>query len=545
MTFTGRIRIYLILAALIPPLLIMSVIYFHSARQVEISEQQTISRHLDQYRHFMQSYRIELGGRIAGLAETEPIRKAAIMIKSNRASKINISSNPGAFDFLEILDSSHTVLASAGRPGLIGQRILKKISVDSGTVETTEYDMHGRHAAMAFLFPVAKNVILYAGLHIDSDLLGMIGGMVPGTVNLYYADADLPDGLGLENMEQDKLYEKDSQYYILLAGSESAGYYLLARPDISSGQPVLSSIILVTGIVALLAVLVAVLLGMYITGRAKREIDNLMTATARVARGDFTTPVMAYEEGEFSHLADSISTMMNNLRHLQHELAMTEKIAAWKTMGQKVAHEIKNPLTPIEISVDDLRRSYQDKLPGFDRTLDETTATIKNEIRRLIKLLDQFVSFARMSAPVIKENSLVNLIEDFAKLHHREIEQGHLVIRNDSRKKSFPFDPEAIKQVLINLIKNSRETSPDTIVEMTFSDTPDGLSIRIEDNGPGFDNKILDKKFEPYVSTKKDGSGLGLVICQRIVHDHSGKIEIYNRPEGGAGVHIELPGNHG
>ncbi len=250
---------------------------------------------------------------------------------------------------------------------------------------------------------------------------------------------------------------------------------------------------------------------------------------------------MAYEEGEFSQLADSFSDMMVRLREVQKRLATTEKIAAWQTVGRKIAHEVKNPLTPISISVDDLRRSYTEGLPNFDKTLVETTDTIKSELDRLIKLLDQFVGFARMKTPEITSVDSTMFIESIAALFKHEIEAKKLRIVNASGRNSFTFDPEAIKQVLINLVKNGFESDDFAAVAIGISDIGGQLEILVEDTGPGFPPDKLRNSFEPYVTTKKDGSGLGLVICHRIVHDHGGTMELYNRPEEGGGVRIHLP----
>jgi nitrogen fixation/metabolism regulation signal transduction histidine kinase len=250
---------------------------------------------------------------------------------------------------------------------------------------------------------------------------------------------------------------------------------------------------------------------------------------------------MAYEEGEFSQLADSISEMMVRLKALQRKLGTTEKIAAWQAMGRKIAHEVKNPLTPIAISIDDLRRSHAEQQPDFDRILLNTTATIKTEVTRLNEMLDQFVRFARMKPPVMGTVKLDQILDRVRTLYNSHLENGRLEIINDIRRRTLTVDPDQIQQLLINLIKNSLETGPDTSVKVKLTDRSEGIIIRIEDSGPGFSKDGLAANFQPYLSTKKNGSGLGLVICQRIVFDHGGNIEIYNRESGGAGILIELP----
>jgi two-component system nitrogen regulation sensor histidine kinase NtrY len=293
--------------------------------------------------------------------------------------------------------------------------------------------------------------------------------------------------------------------------------------------------------VALGSVAVAVLLGFYISARSKREMDNLVEAFGKVAAGDMNTTVMAYSEDEFAKLADSFSEMMQKLRDSQTKLATTEKIAAWQAMARKIAHEIKNPLTPIGISAEDLRRSYREKLPGFDQTLDQNTRMIKTEVDRLGKLLSEFVAFARMRAPEMRVAALEQMLGEIKTLYGEAIESGRLVIVNRSEKARVRVDADQIKQVMVNLVKNGLEAGDETTVEVTLEDTDSGIRVTVRDNGPGFSDEVLKREFEPYLSTKKDGSGLGLVICQRIVHDHGGTIAIHNRETGGAEVIIDLP----
>lgn len=549
MTFAGRIRTYLILIALIPPLLVMSVIYFRSASQLEYVDRRAASDNLSQYRRFIDIYKKEFRSKVEELAGSGSINRAVLLIKSGRSAEIDISAASGGFDFLEILNDRLIVLASSHRPGLLGSKIHNKTSLKqfdtSGFMETTEYDISGRHAAIAYLLATEDNILLYAGRYIDSDLTGMLSSIMSADVRLVFESTGLPEQADFNLMDREELYETDGKMYSLLMGGRDAGYYLTAEFRSGAEKPIVSSLLKVTGVVTLVSVLIALLMGWYITGKAKKEIDNLIVATSRVAKGDFSTPVMAYEEGEFSQLADSISQMMTDLKRLQRELATSEKIAAWKTIGQKVAHEIKNPLTPITISIDDLRRSYLENLPDFDKTLKETTATIRSEIDRLVQLLDRFVSFARMDAPMITKIRPQVLIEDITALYQREIDSGRLSVTNNSNRGIFKLDPGAIKQVLLNLIKNSFETSTDTVVRLEICDVNSGIEIKVEDDGPGFNPEILQNRFQPYVSTKEDGSGLGLVICQRIVHDHGGSIDLYNRSEGGAGVIIKLPYNDG
>ncbi|MBN2226117.1 MAG: HAMP domain-containing protein [candidate division Zixibacteria bacterium] len=542
MTFTGKIRLYLIAIALLPPVLIIMVFYFHSIKQGEQTTLKDATERMRQFQRFDNTYQEELHYRLQSLLDQPEIKNAILMIQSGRIRDVQISAEAHGIDFLEILDSGHTVLVSGHRPGLIGERMEGQ---PDRRLETIEYDRNGPHAAYAYVFEANNDYGIYTGVYLDEPYRSMLAEIMNTGISLIFSGDSLPTTLIPAVLQKGRLLEHNGALYTLLAGGEDAGYYLTAVFEENPDRPLFLSLVKLTAIVALITILIAIAIGMYITGRAKREIDNLVSATSRIADGDYTTPVMAYEEGEFSQLADSFSDMTARLKDTRNRLATTEKIAAWKAIGQKIAHELKNPLTPIEISADDLRRSYREKRDDFDAILNETTATIKKEVRRMTALIDEFAGFARMGAPKVSSVKITAIIDGITGLYAHEIEEGRLRIKNHARAKQLAVDSDLIQQTLINIIKNSLDSGPSTEATIAFNDDTENLHITIEDNGPGFAQEILDDPFVPYVTTRPGGSGLGLVISQRIVHDHNGTITLYNRKEGGAGVVINLPLHHG
>jgi two-component system nitrogen regulation sensor histidine kinase NtrY len=210
-------------------------------------------------------------------------------------------------------------------------------------------------------------------------------------------------------------------------------------------------------------------------------------------------------------------------------------------VGRKIAHEVKNPLTPISISADDIRRSYAEGLPDFEDTLTTNCNMIKSEIVRLSRLLDEFVGFARMQPPNKSVIAMSDILDDIRPLYATELQGGSLTIEDTSGRKGVMIDPEQIKQVLINLTKNALESQENAHVHVCVSDNDEFITIEVTDNGPGFPDEILNSGAQPLVSHKPGGSGLGLVICQRIAIDHGGTMEIANRSEGGARVIVKIP----
>jgi signal transduction histidine kinase len=564
-SFTGKIRLFLIGIAIIPPLLIMAVVYFHSAAQAEEIEKQNAFDEVRKYYHFRQAFVSELRSTMTAVMGTSSFKRDLLVIGSGRNRQTNLMTDTSWLDFMEILDSSKTVVASYHRPGLVGevmptpkssaheaQERTRGFSTnpygddnipDSGQVlETTEFDLNGKHAAFALLLPVERKLLVYGGCYLDANFLRAARGVVNGDLKLQFIDEDKRADFYHYEMEQGVPYAVDSGYDVVLSGGPSAGYYITASFAGGSEKPIFRSLITVTGIVAGLSTLLAIGLGFFISSRAKREIDNLITATTRVAAGDLNTTVMAYEDGEFSQLADAFSEMTSQLKTAQQKLAISERVAAWQVMGRKIAHEVKNPLTPIAICADDLRRSYQEKQSDFGTTLDNNTVMIKNEVHRLTRLLDHFVGFARMAPAVKHPTRLDDIVNDLRTLYGPDISSGRLVIEDSSERRVFPLDHEQVKQVLVNLIKNGFESTQESQATVKFREQNNGLEIIVQDSGTGFAEEALKRGFEPYLSSKKDGSGLGLVICQRIVADHGGTVEMSNRPEGGAVVSIWIPG---
>ncbi len=539
MTFTGRIRLLLIAAAILPPLAVTAVIYFKTMHQIESDELTRLRANLNQTSGEIAQIRHSCSDKTDAIASSEAM--ARTLAELRRSGNVRTAIDPSSFgmDFLEITDAHDNVLYSYNRPGLVGQKLdIRPGETKLGSRFLTEYDFRGPHPALAVTQTLTDKLFVYSGIFLEDERLKLLEALLQSKP-LLITDQDQVSLLS--SMEPFKLYENAEYYEALLIPSSDNEFVLSVRWDRNQSQQTLSSLLLTTMIVAFSSALIAILLGIWLTGRAKREVDNLVAATARVAAGDFGEPVMAYEEGEFSQLADAFTSMTMKLKGARRELVATEKIAAWQTVGRTIAHELKNPLSPIAISADDLRRSYQEKLPNFESILYETTSTIRSEVGRLTKLLDEFVGFARMRPPEIINANLNDLSDAVGNIYRKEIDASRLTITNRSNRKQVSLDPESITQLLINLIKNSLEADETGQVTLRFEDNDNFLVISVEDSGPGFSADQLESLFTPFKTTKAAGTGLGLVVSYRIARDHNGTLELYNLETGGAGVRVSIP----
>ncbi|MDF1545683.1 MAG: ATP-binding protein [bacterium] len=540
MTFTGRIRLFLILVAILPPLAVTAVIYFRTMHQTESDELSQLRSNLEVATAEMDRLKQNSRDAINAIADSESMIRALADIRQNRRVAAPVDPKIVGMDFLEICDSEGTVLYSYNRPGLIGQRVAVLPGQTKQELKfLTEYDFEGGHPTLAGTAPLNKKYLVYSGLFLDAAKeLRFIESILRSKLQLITDHERLNQ---LSSMRPFELYQNNSRFEALLILSDDKEFAFAVQWDQDQSQQTLASLLLTTLVVAFSSALIAIILGLWLTGRAKREVDNLVTATAKVAEGDFGEPVMAYEEGEFSQLADAFTAMTMKLKGARRELVAAEKIAAWQSVGRTIAHELKNPLSPIAISAEDLRRSYQEKLPDFENILLETTGTIRSEVSRLTRLLDEFVGFARMKPPEIVEVAPDMLSQRISSLYSTEISASRLTVINLSQRSQVSIDPEAINQLLVNLIKNGLEADESGRVTLLFEDAEEKFIIKVEDSGPGFSTDQLENLFTPYKTTKSTGTGLGLVVCYRIARDHNGSLELYNLDSGGAGVRVSLP----
>lgn len=226
------------------------------------------------------------------------------------------------------------------------------------------------------------------------------------------------------------------------------------------------------------------------------------------------------------------------------ELLKAQKVAAWQEVARRVAHEIKNPLTPIQLSAQRMRKKFFEKAADFDRVFDESTNVIVNEVASLKHMVDEFSKFARLPAPQLAQQSLHEAINEVAALYrggHRDIE---LIVTLDEDLPAFKFDWEQIKRVLVNLLDNAIQAmgQKGRVWLTTQYDTKRRRAVvAIADEGTGIAPEDQEKLFVPYFTRKKTGTGLGLAIVRRIITDHEGQITAGNNHPRGAVFTFELP----
>jgi nitrogen fixation/metabolism regulation signal transduction histidine kinase len=225
------------------------------------------------------------------------------------------------------------------------------------------------------------------------------------------------------------------------------------------------------------------------------------------------------------------------------QLISAQRMVAWGEVARRLAHEIKNPLTPIQLSAERLQHKLADKLPPHERgILERSTSTIVTQVEALKNMVNDFRDYARMPPPQLAPLDLNRLVEEVLVLYEHS-----RVRRQVKLAPSLPqiaADASQLRQVIHNLLHNAEDAlaeREDPEMEISTEAGSGCVHLLVRDNGPGFSRQIIDRAFEPYVTTKRKGTGLGLAIVKKIMDEHRGEIQIANRDGGGAEVRLRLP----
>jgi len=304
-------------------------------------------------------------------------------------------------------------------------------------------------------------------------------------------------------------------------------------------RTVLLASAVLTAVAFLIAVLVARSLG--------RPIAEL-AAEARKVASEEARPLRVRGSGEIAELVQAFDRMLEDLASTRLRLAATTRVAAWREVARRVAHEVKNPLAPIRAAVETLRRLRARDDPAFDEYFDEATRTVLDEVHRIANIVTEFTRFARLPSPRPEEVDLVQVAHDVVQLQRPLAGASVLeeVVVGDVPR--VWADKDQVVQVLVNLVKNAVEATrdaPGAVVRVTVAASEAGsVDVTVADNGPGISKDIEARLFEPYATTKAEGTGLGLAIAQRIAIEHEGELALLPPEPGvlkGARFRLRLP----
>ena len=362
----------------------------------------------------------------------------------------------------------------------------------------------------------------------------------------------------LQNFEDRFLYvvkslDKNISNYLLESQEALTFYYTVEER--STGIKISFAIIYI--IIVSLLLFVSITIAIRFSSRFFRSINNLILASNAIGQGDLNIKVPEIKtDKDMEILNRNFNLMTDRLKNQQEKLIINERHEAWGNLARKLAHEIKNPLTPIQLSIDRIRNKYLDQISNNDQNnFKENLKIINNQIRQIENLVNEFSDFARMPKPILKDNNLVKILNENIRLLSEIDKEIEINLLNKEDEILFNCDKEQLARVFFNLIKNSIESIQqkseknhdfEKKISIEIQHNNNHIKLILIDNGEGL-SKIkgnIKDILNPYFTTKKNGTGLGLSIVNKIINDHDGELNFYSLSNGAkVEIDFKLNGN--
>jgi len=528
--------------------------------------------------------------RVTAIASGEPAARVALTLNRGAPdyapflSQAKTLADNQRLDFLELLDDGGTIISSAQSPARYGYKettlqldragvkpaFLKREDLMDGpalglfamrTVNLGEkplFIVGGRRLDKEFLasleLPTGMRALLYENLEpsFSPKLLIDSTNSVRDPQKLKFliertkeagesreliawsddrADIELMNALPLKG-------EGGQLLGVLLVGNSQ-------RPYVELERRIQYVAILVGGS----AIVIAILLSTWVAGRVTRPVEQLAVAAEEVASGNWNTQVQVASRDELGQLAESFNQMTRQLTQQREHLVQAERVAAWRELARRLAHELKNPLFPLQITVENLLRARQQGSAMFNEIFQESASTLLAEIQNLKGIIARFGEFSRMPTPRFQRTSMNEVIEGVLRVFHAQLtsnDRPPIVVRMELQP-DLPIiaaDSELLHRALSNLVLNAMDAMPQGgTLRIRTRALDHGGEIQVSDTGVGLTQEERDRLFTPYYTSKAHGTGLGLAIVQSVISDHDGQITVESIPGKGTAFRIELPFN--
>ncbi len=352
------------------------------------------------------------------------------------------------------------------------------------------------------------------------------------------ADEEVFHAIPLRGVEKDRPGKDQSLPAILLVGNSRRSYVELKR---RIGE----SALLVGGG----GIIVAILLSSWAAARVTRPVEQLARAARNIGAGNWDTRVEVRGSDEVAQLAESFNRMSAELLAQKERLVQTERVAAWRELARRLAHELKNPLFPLQLTVENLTRARTQSPEQFDEVFRESSSTLLAEISNLKTIIGRFSEFSKMPHPQLQALQVNETLQGVIKLFQAQLKAPGrapiaCTLELDENLGTIAADPDLLHRALSNLVLNAMDAMPNggTLTLRTRHDHGNVI-IEVSDTGTGMTREECERIFTPYYTSKQHGTGLGLAIVQSVVSDHGGRISVRSEPGRGTTFVFELPEN--
>jgi len=501
------------------------------------------------------------------------------------ASFLNLAKNTASgpqLDFLEFVDSQGTILSSAQWPAKFGYKETAVArGIPQGAFLRQEDLPDGPALALAAISKAQvgeRSIYVIGGRRLDKNFLSWLdlqsgsrallfenlGGVINAQAfidpagRLQHAEFLTPlieqvkrDGqqsqtvihwtsnpLDDEAVHAFPLAGQDNQLLgILLAGTPRRPYLELQRHFAWAAI-----------LAAVAGILLALLFSRRIAQRVTQPVEELAVAAREVSQGRWDVRVPVNSGDELGQLADAFNRMTTELTAQQTQLIQSERVAAWRELARRLAHELKNPLFPLQLTVENLVRARERNPEQFDEVFHESSSTLLAEIANLKAIVSRFSEFSRMPQPQFQKVDINDVVRNVARLFQAQMQSGEsepIECKLElGELEPMAGDAELLHRALSNLVLNAMDAMPEGgTLTMKTNQSAGVTTVEVSDTGAGLNAEERTHLFTPYYTKKVRGTGLGLAIVQSVVSDHGGKISVQSEPSHGTSFVIELPAN--
>jgi signal transduction histidine kinase len=410
----------------------------------------------------------------------------------------------------------------------VGTRVLLYQNLDGKWDPKSLFDLNGSAAGADKIAPLVAKV---------RDTLQESQGVIHWTSDL--ADTEVVHAIPLTGpmiAAAKRSGAKQQLMGVLLVGSSR-------RPLIELERQIVSTAMLVGSV----GILVAVLASLWFAARVTRPVVSLAEAARRVAAGDLGAKVEVESSDELGELASAFNRMTDDLMQQKERTLQAERVAAWRELARRLAHELKNPLFPLQVTVENLIRAKQKSPEMFEEVFHEGTATLLAEINNLKTIIGRFSEFSRMPQPQRQPTQVNDVVRSVLRVFDAQLQdkdKNQISVRTELEQAlpEISADPDLLHRALQNLVLNAIDAMPQGgELAIRTESLGDRIEVCVSDTGSGLTQEECGRLFTPYYTTKKHGTGLGLAIVQSVVSDHGGKISVESTKETGTTFRIELP----
>jgi two-component system, NtrC family, nitrogen regulation sensor histidine kinase NtrY len=551
MSFRTKIFLSITSTVVVAVWIVAGVVSTLVTRSFERRDEQRTATLVAQFHGEFNRRGVEVARRLDAIASSDEIARIAVDLGSPQSDagryydQAQNLAREQSLDFLELVGPDGSIISSAEWPARFGYKENWLLSAgDSKGVFLKREELADGAAlgliAVRELKAGNGQIYIVGGLKLDQqflDTLPEVEGLrvqLQSTVEPSTPPREITRITPEASITTVPLFGRDNQLLAVLLVKNS-------RSELASLKKYIQGTALLVGSGA---VLLGLLLSFWTASRVTRPLRELTSSVREVTDGKWDARAVVHSSDEVGQLARDFNRMTEQLVEHRDRMIQAERVAAWRELARRLAHELKNPLFPLQITIENLQRSRE--TPQFEEVFRESTTTLLAELDNLKTIVGRFSDFSKMPAPELEPVDLNQIVREVIKLFDAQIHAAgrpavEVVLALDESLAAIQADPEQIRRALRNLVLNALDAMPGEGVLTVRTQNLDGkVALEVSDSGAGLTPEECERLFTPYYTTKQHGTGLGLAIVQSVVSDHKGTITVHSQPGQGATFRIEL-----